>query len=405
MFTLDQILDLVGPLDDTPGDDTPRERFRRFLEKSVDSIGAVRDYIEASIRNKGPQYDRALQDLVNHVGTLIGFNVEYGRYQGVVNAIGHDGLWRRNDFSIVVEVKTTDAFSIQTATLVGYIDRLISAGKIPDWDHAMGLYIFARTDSQLTQLVNSIIAEKRTRQLRIAAVEDVLSLAELVQAELITPDEAVMLLRPAGVFVTDTIRLLSRIAAQATDTGTPGAKSELPGEPHVQSASIPATVPATSPEAAQHVAGTEQRLHVLTPIRDRPDQTARDTLRQLLGAGWYAFGEKTPFHDKLKPGDRICFYETGVGVVADAVVASSPKKNPPEAEEIVKKFDKFPWAFKVRDVRLFFDAPVVIDADLRSKLDAFAGRDPANPWAWFVQTTRAVTEHDFAILTGKDASE
>lgn len=175
MFTLDDILGLVGTLDDSAGDDTPRERFRRFLRDSVGTTAAVRDYIEACVRSKGTQYDHALQDLVNHAASLIGFEVEFGRYRGAANEIGYDGLWRREDFTIVAEVKTTDAYVIRTSTLVGYVDRLISEGRIADWDHAMGLYVIARTDAALTQLANSIIAEKRTHQLRIADVDTVLS--------------------------------------------------------------------------------------------------------------------------------------------------------------------------------------------------------------------------------------
>ena len=198
MFTLDDILGLVGTLDDSAGDDTPRERFRRFLRDSVGTTAAVRDYIEACMRSKGPQYDHALQDLVNHTASLIGFEVEYGRYRGVSNEVGFDGLRRREDFTIVAAVKTTDAYVIRTATLVGYVDRLISEGRIPDWDHAMGLYVVARSDAGLTQLANSIVAEKRTHQLRIADVDTVLSLAELVQNTQLTTDEAVALLRPAS---------------------------------------------------------------------------------------------------------------------------------------------------------------------------------------------------------------
>jgi hypothetical protein len=39
--TLDQILDLVRPLDDSAGADTPRERFRRFLPKNVRPLARV----------------------------------------------------------------------------------------------------------------------------------------------------------------------------------------------------------------------------------------------------------------------------------------------------------------------------------------------------------------------------
>ena len=36
---LGQILSLVGKLDDSPGDDTPRERFRHFLRENITEVG------------------------------------------------------------------------------------------------------------------------------------------------------------------------------------------------------------------------------------------------------------------------------------------------------------------------------------------------------------------------------
>src|SRR5688500_14320185 len=112
MFTLDDILRLVGTLDDATATAPPRERFRRFLQASARTTGSVRDYVEACVRNKGAQYDHALQDLVNHAAALIGFDVEFRRYRGVQSETGHDGLWRWNDFFVVAEVKTTDAYAI-----------------------------------------------------------------------------------------------------------------------------------------------------------------------------------------------------------------------------------------------------------------------------------------------------
>lgn len=92
-MSLTQILNLVGKLDDSPGDETPRERFRKFLIDNVKDVGQIRDYIEECLRNTGDQYNRALQDLVNHLGCLLGFQVKYGRYQGVKGHIGFDGHW------------------------------------------------------------------------------------------------------------------------------------------------------------------------------------------------------------------------------------------------------------------------------------------------------------------------
>jgi len=65
-LNLNQILPLVGKLDDSPGEDTPRERFRRFLKENVNEVGQVRDYIEECLRTSGDQYNRAFQDLANY---------------------------------------------------------------------------------------------------------------------------------------------------------------------------------------------------------------------------------------------------------------------------------------------------------------------------------------------------
>ena len=161
LMTLTEILELVGTLDDAPGQNTARERFRAHLAKSVTTVGALRDYIETCLRTPGPQYARALQDLVNHCGRLLGFGVEFGRYQGVPSEIGHDGLWKSPSSGdvIIPEVKTTDAYAVQTATLVGYVDRLISDKKIRDWDQALGLYVVGRVDAKLSQMTNAIIAQ------------------------------------------------------------------------------------------------------------------------------------------------------------------------------------------------------------------------------------------------------
>jgi hypothetical protein len=74
-----------------------------------------------------------LQDLVNELGRRLDYTVTNGRYQGTQNAIGFDGLWRSPEgHTIVVEVKTSDAYRISLDTLSGYRQRLISNGEITD---------------------------------------------------------------------------------------------------------------------------------------------------------------------------------------------------------------------------------------------------------------------------------
>jgi hypothetical protein len=45
MITVEDILELVGTLDDTPRDNTARSRFRSYLAKSACTVGIIRDYI------------------------------------------------------------------------------------------------------------------------------------------------------------------------------------------------------------------------------------------------------------------------------------------------------------------------------------------------------------------------
>lgn len=214
-LALSEILKLVGSLDDTPGENTARERFRAYLQDSVKEAGVVRDYIEACINTSGPQYARSLQDLVNRCGSLLGFAVEFGRYQGTHTETGNDGLWHSpTGLYLVVEVKTTDAFAIETATLLGYIDKLIAEKKIPDRDHALGLYVVGRLEASLRQLTDSIMAQKLTHQLRVAPVDTILSLLELMEDVDLMHEEVLAILRPGGPVIDEIVKVLAHVAAQ-----------------------------------------------------------------------------------------------------------------------------------------------------------------------------------------------
>jgi transcription elongation factor GreA-like protein len=69
-MTLSQILALVGALDDSLGNETARERFRRFLKDNAKDVGQLRDYIQERLNNSGTQYNRALQDLANYIAWI-----------------------------------------------------------------------------------------------------------------------------------------------------------------------------------------------------------------------------------------------------------------------------------------------------------------------------------------------
>jgi hypothetical protein len=383
--SLNEILDLVGPLDDSTGDDTARERFRRFLRKNVHEVGEVRDHIEQCLRTSGDQYNRALQDLVNYVGEFLGFQVEFGRYRGVQNEIGFDGLWRSpTSLNLVVEVKTTETYAIKTATLVGYVDELISAKRVQNWDSALGVYVVGRPDPELRQLENAIVAEKRTHQLRVISVESLLSLAEIMSEYDVTHEDMLVLLRPSGPGIDSLADLIARLVAQQTAQ-----------EPEL----VPVPVSSAAPQASASTSETVSGVPVfwLTPVKDHEQETAIECVENLVGKhAIYAFGERTPGRKNIKRGDWICFYAAGTGVIAHAKVASAPEKKPDA--RVIHPQD-YPYTLRVEEQKLYADEPVVIDVSVRQSLDAFRGRDPEKPWAWFVQATRKTTQHDFTSLT------
>lgn len=381
-LTLQQILSPVGKLDDSLGDETPRERFRQFLKQNTRDVGQVRDYIEECLRNSGDQYNRALQDLGNYLGHFLGFRVTFGRYQGVQGQNGFDGHWASpSGFHIVIEVKTTDAYAIKASTLVGYIDGLISEKSIANWDCALGLYVVGRPDAELRQLENSIIAERRTHQLRLISTESLLSLAEMMSEYKVAHEEILALLRPSTPKIDPIVDLMARLVAER--------RSETLTEP--------ATLLEPSKEASQQEPSLEgNNVYWLTSVKSDEKGTAEDTIKTLVGQEHvYAFGEGTPGRKLIKPGDWICFYATGKGVIAHARIVSRPENKPHRS---LRHPDKYPWTFRLANSALYPDTPVVISAETRSSLDAFQGKDPNTPWAWFVQATHKLTEHDFNLL-------
>ncbi|RCV63392.1 hypothetical protein C5S53_14145 [Methanophagales archaeon] len=139
----------------------------------------------------------------------------------------------------------------------------------------------------------------------------------------------------------------------------------------------------------------EERQYWLTPVKSDDERTADESIKDLIGAAnIYAFGNKTPGRRHLKTGDYICFYSAGKGVVAHAQVASRPKR-----KTYPHSLEQSQWVFQVTDVHLYLEDPIIIDAALRSRLDAFKNRDQGKSWAWFVHATRKITENDFNVLT------
>jgi hypothetical protein len=185
------LLFLVGDLKD--GSETS-SRFRQHLESRTD-FDTLKSYIDEALGGKGEQFNKALQDLVNAVGTKLDFDVEYGRYRGVRSSgiIGYDGLWRSNEGKyIIIETKTTSAYQIDTSVIMGYIQQLALKGYASE--DTFGLYVIGRFD--VSGLENIIKGAGLTHKLRIIGCDDLIELLRLKDEAKLSHGQILSLMLP-----------------------------------------------------------------------------------------------------------------------------------------------------------------------------------------------------------------
>lgn len=131
------------------------------------------DYIEQCLEGFD-QSGFVLQDVVNELGRRLDFRVVDGFYRGKANASGHDGIWSAGDgFSLIVEVKTSDAYRINLDTIAGYREQLIAAGTVKE--NSSILLVVGRNDTG--DLEAQVRGSRHAWQIRIISVD---ALAKLV---------------------------------------------------------------------------------------------------------------------------------------------------------------------------------------------------------------------------------
>ena len=173
-----QIVSIAG--DGELGDNKESSRqLRAFLGEVP--LPYLRRYAEECLAEKDkkrfPNKGFALQDVVNQVGRRLGFEVEDGRYQGVKNALGHDGVWRLpNGRTIVVEVKTTDTYSISLDILAEYRQKVIESSNLPDKIVSV-LLVVGRNDTG--GLEAQIRGSRHAWDMRVIGVDALLKIAEI----------------------------------------------------------------------------------------------------------------------------------------------------------------------------------------------------------------------------------
>jgi hypothetical protein len=151
------------------------KEFRDFLALVPSNF--LSRYANDCLTDKFDNSGLALQDVINEVGTRLGFRVEQGRYRGTSGEIGFDGLWISPDEDgLVVEVKTTDAYRIDLETVATYRRKLIADGRIKDSNCSI-LIIVGRTDTG--DLEAQVRGSRHAWDIRLISIDGLLRLMHL----------------------------------------------------------------------------------------------------------------------------------------------------------------------------------------------------------------------------------
>ena len=175
-MTIEQIASIAG--DGRLSDNSKCQlELREYLgEASTDSLAEYASFcLEHSFTNSG----RVLQDVVNELGRRLEYTVENGRYKGVKNAIGFDGIWGDDDNrSLVVEVKTTDAYRLSLDTVANYRVALISEERITE--ESSVLIVVGRTDTG--ELEAQVRGSTHAWHIRIIGIDSLIQLVRVKES-------------------------------------------------------------------------------------------------------------------------------------------------------------------------------------------------------------------------------
>lgn len=141
---LHQIIAFAGEGKLRDGSEAAKE-FRALLSQIPSDF--LSTFIDECLNESFTDSGFALQDVINEVGRRLGFRVTNGAYQGRQGHVGFDGLWTLpTNHSIVIEVKTTDAYRIDTNKIADYRKQLASQGLLTEAQSSI-LMIVGRKDT------------------------------------------------------------------------------------------------------------------------------------------------------------------------------------------------------------------------------------------------------------------
>jgi len=327
-LSLAELLPLVGHLDDSPGFDTPRERFRRFLLERATHLPTIQTLIDECQRSVGEQHHRVLQDLIVVVGRVLRFAITFGSYERTADDFNTYSRWRSAGLlDVVLQIE-----SDHTAATLEPLARAVAASRAAGdgEEPPIGLCVVARQSAARGKLAR-LIAQEQFPDLRVVSVRSLLSLAAHVSADRVSHAEAVELLR-TNTALDFMIDLMTR----------PGASGGQPGESRVERRWQFDSTDSRPSFWVAIISGDA----MVTPERWLASVVAdRHVLAVSDGDQARGFGS---------PGDWVCFFVANKGIVGHAQLASVVENG----ASVVRHGEKFGQVFRLAHLMLY-ERPVV----------------------------------------------
>ena len=196
--------------------------FREFLA-TVPSEKLER-YAEQCLTESFQDSGLALQDVVNEIGVRMGAAATHGRYRGTKKHTGFDGLWKfPSGQSIVIEVKTTDAYRIDLNVVAEYRRKLIVDGHAGDTTSSI-LLVVGRQDTG--DLEAQIRGSRHAWDVRIISVDALIRLMRIMEEV----DDPIIVQRIHNILIPREFTRLDEIADVLFSTTEEVKQDETPPE-------------------------------------------------------------------------------------------------------------------------------------------------------------------------------
>ena len=364
--TLNELLMLVGRLDDAAGFDTPRERFRRFLVEHVTGAHAARALVEQCQYAPGDQHHRALRDVVVALGRGLGFEPRFGSYQSAGRLPKPDGQWHSRRLDVLLEIRTDQAQNTDLEALTKAVSELGVAPKSGN-GRAIGLCVLTPLYAARVRIDDVQRTAAADSRIQVTTLRALLAIAAMAGEKRLSHDDVVRLLG-SGLGLDFIADLLERAGGAAREIKETEAVPPAPvtSESRFWLATINADQGATPEEFVELVIGKRQIFGVVE--NGNPQNIAQ-------------------------PGDRLCLYIPGKGVVGHCQVRSIA-----EGVTGLRDAHRFSKLLHLEDAVLHVNDPMPPEEEMQLRMRALRADRHA-------QQLTLLSAHDFTALIQREVSE